>query len=88
MRKPTETEADRLMAVKERLMKSIQAEIAAGEISNAEMLALMAHVTGMVLAMQDQRTMTPSQGMEIIVRNIESGNRTAIEQLLESEGAA
>lgn len=84
MRKATKSEQDRLMAVKNRILSGIKDELAAGEISNVEILALMAQVTGMVIAMQDQRTMTPDQAMDLVARNIEAGNASAVEQLFQA----
>lgn len=84
MRFPTDGEADRLGKVKARLMTSIEREITDGSVSKVEVLAIMAHVTGMLIAMQDQRTVSPEGAMEIVGANIESGNRSAIEQLFES----
>jgi hypothetical protein len=52
----------------------------------SEALALCAYITGMCIAMQDQRTMTPDQAMELVIKNIQSGNRTAIEQVLSVNG--
>jgi len=81
-KKPSQETQDKLMSVKQRLMESIQHEIKSGEITNFEILSLMAYMTGMVLAMQDQRKMTPAQGMEIVSKNVEAGNRAAVDQLL------
>lgn len=53
---------------------------AARGLSAEEMLALSAHITGKLLAMQDHRTMTTERAMEIITLNIERGNQEAIEQ--------
>lgn len=47
-----------------------------------EILALCSQLVGQVLALQDQRTMTPAMGMELIAVNIEMGNKGAIEDLL------
>lgn len=42
-----------------------------------ELLAVGANALGKLLALQDQRTMTPERGLEIIKRNIEYGNQEA-----------
>lgn len=54
----------------------------AENISSLEMLALASNVVGKLLAMQDQRTMTPQAGLELIMRNIEVGNQQAIAELI------
>ncbi len=78
-------EADRLGEVKARIMSSIKDEIESGEASKVEVLALMAHVTGMCAAMQDQREISGDRAMEIIGMNIEAGNKSAIEQMLKGD---
>ena len=47
----------------------------AGKLSAQELLAISAQVCGMIAAVQDQRTVTPTQAMEIIVENIRNGNQ-------------
>lgn len=46
----------------------------AGKLSAQELLAISAQVCGMIAAVQDKRTMTSAQAMEIIVENIRNGN--------------
>lgn len=60
----------------------------AGELDAKDMLALSAHLVGQILAMQDQRSMTPANGMEIIARNIEVGNAEAIAEVNSPAGKA
>lgn len=55
-------------------------------LTAAEVLAIAANMVGKLIALQDQRTMTREQAMEIVANNIELGNRTVIEQLLQSTG--
>ena len=47
----------------------------AGKLSAQELLAISAQVCGMIAAVQDKRTMTSEQAMEIIVENIKNGNQ-------------
>ena len=47
----------------------------AGKLSAQELLAISAQVCGMIAAVQDKRSMTPAQAMEIIVENIKNGNQ-------------
>lgn len=47
-------------------------------------LAICAQLTGQVLAMQDQRVMTPDAALAIVGANIEIGNAAAIQELMSS----
>ena len=47
-----------------------------------QMLAVAAYFVGQLLALQDQRRMTPEMGLQIISSNIEAGNAQAIAQSL------
>lgn len=58
----------------------------ADKLSAAEMLAVAANMLGKLIALQDQRTMTPERAMEIVAKNIEHGNAEARKQLLDSPG--
>ena len=42
-----------------------------------EVLALAAYTVGQLIALQDQRTMTPAMAMELVASNIEAGNQQA-----------
>lgn len=53
-----------------------------------QLLAVTSQFVGMLVAAQDQRTMTPERAMAIVARNLEIGNATAIEGLLSPEGRA
>lgn len=52
----------------------------------AELLALTSHFVGQLVALQDQRVMTPAMAMEIVATNIQQGNRDAVEPLLTQTG--
>lgn len=52
------------------------------ELPPDEMLAVAAYFVGQLLALQDQRRMTPAMGLQVISSNIEAGNAQAIEQSL------
>lgn len=80
LREATDKEQARLMAVKTRLLESVKDEMLSGEITKAEFLCLFAHITGMLIAMQDQRTMMWQEAMDIVAENIRAGNASAIEQ--------
>lgn len=59
-----------------------------GHLEAQAMLALSAHMVGQILAMQDQRKLTPAAAMEVVSANIEQGNREAIDKLCASSGKA
>lgn len=50
-------------------------------LSAQEMLALSAHLVGQIIAMQDQRSMTPEIALKIVSDNIEQGNKEVIDGL-------
>lgn len=57
----------------------------ADKISPLEMLAIAANMLGKMIAMQDQRTITPAQAMEIVSQNIEFGNKEILETLMQAK---
>lgn len=58
----------------------------AASVSSVELLAIAANMLGKLVALQDQRKMTPAQAMEIVAANIEGGNREAQQKLLGMKG--
>ena len=59
------------------------------DCSPIEMLALIANLCGKVIALQDQRRITPDDAMKIVALNIQLGNQQAIADLAQSqEGSA
>lgn len=60
----------------------------AGNVSAQELLAVAANMLGKLVAMQDQRTMSPAMAMEIVAQNLEHGNLDVIKQLSNSKGVA
>ena len=60
----------------------------AGDLDGAEMLALSAHLVGQIIAMQDQRKVTPAMALEIVSKNIEQGNGEVLAGLRKPAGAA
>ena len=76
----------RLKRVRDRIMNAVLAELDRGDVQSDELLAIMAHTTGACLAFQDQRKMTPQQGLKLIGDNIEAGNREAIAETLSAGG--
>lgn len=60
----------------------------AGELSAMEMLAIASNMLGKLIALQDQRIITPAMAMEIVIENIEHGNKEVLDQLANSRGRA
>ena len=58
----------------------------AAEMDALEVLAIAAYTVGQLIALQDQRTVTPAMAMEIVSSNIEAGNQHVVEGLF-GEGA-
>jgi hypothetical protein len=84
----------RIITLNERHLRYRAAVLAAmraegDDLSAEEVLALTAHVIGQLVALQDQRTMSPARAMAIISRNIVQGNAEVVEGLLgKTEGTA
>lgn len=51
-----------------------------------ELLAVLSHLVGQVIALQDQRRYSPDTIMELVQSNIEQGNAEVINGLLASTG--
>jgi hypothetical protein len=51
-----------------------------------ELLAVMSHCVGQLIALQDQRKMTPAMAMDLVSSNIEQGNREVVLSLLTQTG--
>lgn len=68
---------------------SLEAAIAehCAHVNAVEMLALVSHMLGQIVAAQDQRTMTNDMAMEIVVANLQRGNSEAVERM-QGEGAS
>lgn len=61
------------------MIASIRKE--AADMSAADILAIAAYTVGQLIALQDQRTMTPDQAMELVAKNIEAGNAHALAEV-------
>ena len=61
--------------------------VSVGDAPARELLAVAANLVGKLVAMQDQRTMTPAEAMEIVAMNIEHGNKQVLDQLAASRGS-
>jgi hypothetical protein len=53
----------------------------APKLSSLELLAVAANMLGKLVALQDQRAVTPSEAMEVVAKNVELGNRQAIAEV-------
>lgn len=59
------------------------------DIDAVELLAVTSQFVGMLIALQDQRRYSPQAAMEVVIRNIEIGNHTAISvNFMETKGSA
>jgi hypothetical protein len=56
------------------------------ELMADELLAICSHFVGQLIALQDQRVMTPAMAMDLVASNIEQGNGEAINGLLNETG--
>lgn len=60
----------------------------ANKLSAIELLAVASNMLGKLVAMQDQRTTTPNEAMEVVAKNLEHGNAQVLEQLSSTVGKA
>lgn len=60
----------------------------ASKLTSLELLAVASNMLGKLVALQDQRTISPSKAMEIVAQNIERGNKQVLDQLANSKGTA
>lgn len=54
----------------------------AKSLTSVELLAVAANMVGKLVAMQDQRTVTPAMAMEVVAANVEEGNKQVLAQLM------
>ena len=78
VRPPTDEETARLGKVQKRLAAAALLELKSGDVPAVELLALFAHMTGIVLALQDRSEITPSQGLRLINANVLRGNKAGL----------
>lgn len=52
-----------------------------------EMLAVASYFVGQLVALQDQRKITPAMAMEIVGSNIEAGNQQAMAEVRSAAGS-
>lgn len=78
----------RLMEAKADLAGQMQAWCDRHNLTSDEALALCAYITGVAIAQQDQHTMTGEMAIQIVIANIEAGNQTTINELMNNTGGA
>lgn len=60
----------------------------ADKMTSLEVLAIASNMVGKLIAMQDQRTVTPEKAMEVVTRNVEYGNQQVLAALSSTQGEA
>jgi hypothetical protein len=58
----------------------------ASKVSPLEMLAIASNMVGKLVAMQDQRIVTPKMAMELVAKNIDEGNNQALVEINQTIG--
>lgn len=58
------------------------------DVTAEEMLAIASNIVGKLVALQDQRYMTPAMAMEIVALNVENGNSQYTSLLMETKGTS
>lgn len=58
----------------------------ADRLSSLELLAVAANMVGKLIALQDQRTLSPEMAMKVVSRNIEYGNQSVLAELANATG--
>ena len=54
------------------------------QLTKLELLAVAANMVGKLIALQDQRITTPAQAMEVVVKNLEHGNKQVLDELMKA----
>lgn len=60
----------------------------ADKMSSLEVLAVAANMVGKLVALQDQRSVTSTMAMEIVIKNLELGNQQVMDDLHKIGGTA
>lgn len=60
----------------------------ADKLSGPELLAISAYTVGQLIALLDHRVFTSKKAMDLVVANIQAGNRHVVEQLAAVGGEA
>lgn len=57
-------------------------------LTSLELLAVAANMLGKLVALQDQRTISPAMAMTVVAQNIRHGNKQVLDELAQSKGTA
>lgn len=60
----------------------------ADKLTSLEVLAVAANMVGKLIALQDQRSVSPEMALSVVSLNIEHGNQQVLNQLQQSDGNA
>ncbi len=74
------------LAAREDLLACLQRH--AAQMDALELLGVLSYTVGQFVAFQDQRTVTAAMAMEVVARNIEAGNASALSPLLGPAGGS
>ena len=58
----------------------------ADTLGGAGMLACAAYTVGQLIALQDQRSVTPAMAIDLVQANIEAGNQHAMAEVMSADG--
>ena len=59
----------------------------ANELSSLQLLAIAGNMVGKLIAMQDQRSITAEQALEVVFYNLQAGNKQILDQIMQSQGS-
>ena len=72
------------LKIRDAIIEAIRTDGA--DLSAIEILAVISYTVGQLVAMQDQRTITPAMAMRVVAENISAGNSDAIKNIFETNG--
>lgn len=72
------------LAARDSLMEALRPH--AANMDPLEILAVLSYTVGQLVAMQDQRSVTPEIAMRVVSENLAAGNAAMIDGLLSSTG--
>lgn len=71
-----------LLAARAELLEVAQRHMR--EVDALEILAMLSHLVGQCIAVQDQRTVSPRTALDVVYSNIERGNAEMVAQLADA----
>ena len=72
------------LKIRDAIIEAIRTDGA--DLSAIEILAVISYTVGQLVAMQDQRAITPAMAMRVVAENISAGNSDAIKNIFETNG--